>query len=82
VYAIGSRAKLRVWGLWGPRSYRRLPLKVRMRVLGDEGRAAFLHLQLLNDEGPYLFRLPALEPAYRRAYREIVDRLQLALQSH
>lgn len=82
MYAIGSRAKLRVWGLWGPRSYRRLPLKVRMRVLGDEGRAAFLHLQLLNDEGPYLFRLPALEPAYRRAYREIVDRLQLALQSH
>lgn len=82
VYGIGSRAKLRVWGLWNPKGYRRLPLKVRMRVLSDEGRAAVLHLQLLNDEGPYLFRLPALEPAYRRAYREIVERLQLVLQPH
>lgn len=81
VYSVGSRAMLRIFGLWGPRAYRRLPLKVRMRVSSSEGLRAVLHVQLLNDEGPYLVRLPTVELAYQRAYREIVERLESALQS-
>lgn len=77
VYAIGSRVLLRIWGLWGQRAYRRLPLKVRMRVLNGEDAATILLVQLLNDEGQYLVRLPMVEVAYRRYYREIIEKLEL-----
>lgn len=56
-----------------------------MSIEADEGTTrdkldGYVHLQLLNDEGPYLVRLPTVDPAYRRAYREIVEGIELALR--
>ncbi len=81
VFAVGSRTMLRVWGLWGPKSYRRLPLKVRLRVEASEDRTSALRIRLENDEGMYLVRMPLMEPAYRRAYSEIVARLDSTLHN-
>ena len=80
LFAVGSRAMTRAFGLWGPNAYRRLPLKVRFRVLSSGESATVLCIQFSNDEGLYAFRLPTVEPAYRHAYREIVEKLESTLR--
>jgi hypothetical protein len=79
VYAIGSRARFRTWGLVGPRAYRRLPISVRTRqFLSDDGSPR-VQVELRNDEGPYAIRLPSVEIAYQQAYSEIRHVIQKAV---
>ncbi|MFT4283605.1 MAG: hypothetical protein QM598_02070 [Protaetiibacter sp.] len=79
VYSIGSRARFRALGLFGPGAHRRLPIKARTRFDVDRDVVVVVRIDLENDEGPYLTRLPAVEVAYRRAFSRIEDAVRGAL---
>jgi hypothetical protein len=71
VYEIGSRAGFRTWGLLGRKGYRRLPIRVRTRQFSTDDGSTRVQVELRNDEGPYVTRLPSVHVAYQRAFTEI-----------
>lgn len=77
-FRLGSAAWLRIWGLWTPRAYTHLPLVVDVSVtdLGNERR---VRIEYRSEEGPYLFRLGRVEPAYHRRFTDITATVQRAL---
>jgi hypothetical protein len=75
VTRLGSRIGFRLWGLWGPGGEGRLPIVARTLV-GREGGHVVLDIELTSDMGWYAFRLPIVEQAYRRVFRDILGPLE------
>lgn len=77
-FRIGSAAWLRLWGLWAPHAYTHLPFVVDASVT-DLGTERLVRLDYRSDEGPYLFRLSRVEPAYHRRFAEVTAAVHEAL---
>lgn len=78
-FRLGSAVWLRLWGLWTPNAYKKLPLVVEASVR-DLGTERQVRIEFRSDEGPYLFRLDRAEPAYRRRFAEVVEAVKVGLQ--
>jgi predicted membrane metal-binding protein len=76
-FRLGSATWLRLWGLWLPNAYKHLPLIIDASV-SDLGTERRIRVDFRSDEGPYLFRLDRVQPAYTRRFAEIAA----ALHSH
>ena len=78
-FRLGSAAWVRLWGLWTPNAYKRLPMIIDASVtdLGSERR---VRLDFRSAEGWYLYRLGRAEPAYRRRFAEVVAALEEKLR--
>jgi len=70
---LGSRFWFRMWGLWLPGVEGRLPMIVGTRVSEDE---SILEVELTSDLRFYAYRIPAVDLAYRHAFRRIVEDLE------
>jgi hypothetical protein len=72
---IGSRSELRLYGLFMKAGRESLPIKVVATTSGTAGEI-LVNVELESNEGWYLFRLPALAKAYRKAFASLESELE------
>jgi hypothetical protein len=78
VVRLGSRLSFRLWGGWGRRVDRRLPIEMRSKV-GTEHGSTVVSLLFSNDEGPYLFSVPIRERLFTDTFSMISSRIRTLL---
>lgn len=78
VVKLGSRLSFRLWGAWGSRVDRRLPIELRSKV-GTEDGSTVVSLLFSNDEGPYLVTLPIRERLFKETFAGIASQIRTSL---